>query len=281
MGNLPEYLMYLLVVITGLFVLLVIYVRIQESRGIYQPISYSSDRLENILENRPRLEAVEFPAADGVRLRGLWKSGALNAPAVILFPGNAGNITNRLWWLELVVPEGWSALLFDYRGYGRSAGKPGEAGLYSDVEGAVEFVARRAEGKLFYHGRSLGTVMAARAAAVRPPAGVIFDSGFPDAAAMARTILPLFGIEKLLNVEFDTLTHMEQAEAGGRPIPKLVIHGRADRVVPFAVGRKLYAGLNSPKQSCFIEGAGHNNLVQWAGELEYSRRLRKFLTALE
>ncbi len=221
---------------------------------------------------------VEFTAEDDITLTGVLKPGRSDSPALLLFPGNAGNLTGRIWWLELVPPPGWTALIFDYRGYGLSEGKPSEQGLYRDVEAAVNFLKKQTEGPLFYHGRSLGSVMATHAAAYHRPAGIILESGFPNAAAMARVVLPVPGIEKLLRVNFNSLENLARAEKSGAGIDKLIIHGTADRVVPPALGRLLYQKSDQPKQRWFVEGAGHNNLPWFAGEQIYAGRIRDFLT---
>lgn len=278
MGYVLEYGAYGLLVVVALVVLVWVFVRIQERWGIFHPWSYEENWLLEVEERYPDREAVEIETADGLTLRGLWRQGEPEAPAIVLFQGNAGNITGREWWLELVPPEGWSALIFDYRGYGRSEGSPSEPGLYRDVEAVVDFVEERTSGAdLYYHGRSLGTVMASRAAFHKQPAGIILDSGFPDAVSMSRTILPIPRIEKMLNVELNTLEHLRQAEEEWGEIRKFVIHGRADQIVPFYLGERLYEEISPPKESWFVEGAGHNNLVQVAGEENYAREIRKFL----
>jgi len=272
-----KYVLYLLVAGAVLFVLLWVYVRVQERWGIFHPWSYQPEWLEEIDARHKDWQPVEIETGDGLILQGIWRRGEPDLPAIILFQGNAGNITGRTWWLEQVPPEGWSALIFDYRGYGLSEGSPSEAGLYKDVEAVVEYVSAKTEGPLYYHGRSLGTVMASRAALHKQPAGIILDSGFPDAVSMSRTILPVPGIEKMLNVELNTLDHLRQAEEEWGEIRKFVIHGRADQIVPFYLGERLYEEISPPKESWFVEGTGHNNLVQVAGEENYAREIRKFL----
>ncbi len=268
---------YLMAVILIFAVVIWLYVRFQEKWGIFHPSGYERTWFEQVSQFSEELEPVEFEAGDGVNLTGIWRAGRERSPAIIFFHGNAGNITSRLWWFELVVPEGWSALLFDYRGYGLSAGKPGEEGLYKDVEGAVNYVRGRQEGKIYLHGKSLGTVMAARGTRESEVAGVILESGFPDAVSMAHTILPLPGIRYFMTVRLELVKYIRQAERQHGNFSKLVVHGTKDRIVPFHLGKQLYRQLSVPKEKWFIEGAGHNDLVEVAGEAEYSRRIRQFL----
>ena len=81
---------------------------------------------------------VEFRAADGVRLHGWWLPGAPGSAAVLYCHGNAGNIADRLPILRALRDLGLSVLIFDYRGYGQSGGRPGESGIYLDAVAAWE-----------------------------------------------------------------------------------------------------------------------------------------------
>ena len=119
------------------------------------------------------LEDVWFDAADGTRLFG-WYVKAAGSPGVLLWcHGNAGNIGHRVEWLEMLCRAGANVLIFDYRGYGRSEGRPFEAGLYRD-ESRVRVVGRRAGGR---DGRLAATAVPGdrRGAGVRP-GGVVADS---------------------------------------------------------------------------------------------------------
>lgn len=261
-----------------LLALIWLYVKFQENWGIFHPRGYEQEWFERVPRFKPDLEPVEFKTSDGVKLTGIWRSGEPGQPALIFFHGNAGNITSRLWWFDLVVPDDWSALLFDYRGYGLSGGSPSEPGLYRDVEAALDFVEQRHEGPLVLHGKSLGTVMAARGCQETEVAGLVLESGFPDAVSMAHTILPLPGIRYFMNVRMRLVDYVHDGEEKFGAFPRLVIHGGEDRIVPFQLGRSLYEQLPEPKQKWFIDSAGHNDLVEVAGEAEYSRSIRRFLT---
>lgn len=256
------------------FVLIVVWVKFQERRGIYFPRSYDRGATRRLPSD---VEFVSFEGRDGVRLTGFWREGEPGAPVAVLAHGNAGHALDRLFWFEAALPADWHGLVFDYRGYGRSSGEPSEQGLYDDALSAARWAKRRADGgPLLLHGRSLGVPVVAHAAMRIPTAGLVLESGFPDARAVARTILPLPGIGHLLSARFHAVDYVRRAQQQHGPFPKLVIHGRDDRVLAFPLGEALYRRLAPPKQRWFVDGAGHNDLIRVAGE-RYRRTVTGFL----
>ena len=75
------------------------------------------------------LEDVRFTAADGMKLFGWYVEASADRPVILWCHGNAGNILNRLENLRELYRIGLSVFILDYRGYGRSQGKPSEEGL--------------------------------------------------------------------------------------------------------------------------------------------------------
>jgi fermentation-respiration switch protein FrsA (DUF1100 family) len=203
-----------------------------------------------------RFSQAWIPTADGERLHA-WRLAAGSPRAhIVYFHGNGGNLS--LWAPILVnlAQHGYEVLAVDYRGYGTSSGRPTERGLYRDVDAVVDYAWRHADTRMpmVYWGRSLGSTMAAYAASVRPPAGVILESGFPDARALVRTSPVLAVLALFSTYRFPTAEFMEKV-----PSPRLVLHGDADSVIPFALGRALFERLGEPKQFVTIRGGDHND----------------------
>jgi fermentation-respiration switch protein FrsA (DUF1100 family) len=165
-------------------------------------------------------------------------------------------------------------LLLDYRGYGKSEGSPGEAGLYADAEAAYEWLAaRHPTSGIVLHGESLGTAVASYLAASRPCAGLVLEAPFPSARAVAGRVLPLLG--PLLISGFDTESNLQKIR-----VPVLVIHGDADEVIAYDFGKKVYDAARGPKTFWSLPGATHNDL-HIAGEAEFVARLRRFYASLD
>jgi pimeloyl-ACP methyl ester carboxylesterase len=201
--------------------------------------------------------------ADGVRLHA-WYAGAPGATATLVWAhGNAGNIGGRSDVLLVLAGHGVNVLAFDYRGYGRSEGRPYEAGVYLDAEAAYD--SERARGvpaaKLVAFGESLGTAVAIRLAERRPCAGLALVSPFTRLADVARHHYGPLGL--LAGNWFDSL-----ARAPGITVPVLVAHGDADEVVPFALGERLFAAVRSPKRFFRAAGAHHNDVFASPGLVE-------------
>jgi hypothetical protein len=221
-------------------------------------------------------EDARFPATDGVRLHGWWVPGP--RPETILWMhGNAGNISHRLENLRLLHDRvGASVILFDYRGYGASAGTPSERGLYADAAGALAYLRGRADvqaDRIVYFGRSLGAAVAVELALRAPPRGLILETAFTSVRGMAAEMLPS-PLAALVPPSFDSLTKI-----GAVRCPILFVHGDRDEVVPYAQGRRLFDAARAPKSFVTLPGAGHNDTYLVGGD-HYFRRLGEFLDSL-
>ncbi len=249
-------------------------VRVFEDRIVYHPVRYPGGDWDAAPRAYSR-EEVEFEAEDGVRLHAWYAEAHENPSGVVLlfFHGNAGNITHRHDNIELLAEAGADVFIVSYRGYGRSEGRPSEAGLYRDAEAAYrELTEHRGvpPERIIVFGRSLGSAVAADLSARREVAGVILEAPFISAAEMAREMLPVLPVQRVIRSRFKSIRKVEQIEA-----PLLIIHGENDTVVPFAHGERLYEAASEPKEFYPIPGAGHNDTYQVAGE-EYFVRLRSF-----
>lgn len=194
---------------------------------------------------------------DGERLRAWLLHADSPRGLVVYFHGNGGNLSVWAPILSAVAHRGYELLAFDYRGYGLSSGRPTETGLYRDAEAIVEHIRNRSEhrGPIIYWGRSLGTAVAAYAATVHVPDGIILESGFSDAWSLVRSVPPLAFLALFSTYRFPTASFLERTH-----MPALVIHGDADSVIPFAVGRALFERLREPKTFVTIRGGDHNDL---------------------
>ena len=125
---------------------------------------------------------------------------APSAGALLFFHGNAGNIGDRALHAGLLSAAGFDVLLFDYRGYGRSSGRAGEAGTYRDARAALGELLRQPgvdPARVFYFGESLGGAIALQLAVSLPPAGLILQSTFTsirDLARMHYRVVPNFAV---------------------------------------------------------------------------------------
>ena len=220
------------------------------------------------------LEEVLFQAVDGARLFGWYVEAQADRPVVLWCHGNAGNISHRLDNLKLLYQLGLSVFLFDYRGYGQSQGRPSEAGLYQDALGAHDYLTRtrmtRPE-RIVLFGRSLGAAVAGELAVQKSAAGLILESSFPSIEAVAKFHYGGLPVHWLLGADFTLIDRLPQLS-----LPKLIIHGDKDDIIPLELGRKVFEAAKPPKFFYVIPGADHNNTYQ-VGGAAYFRRWAEFI----
>lgn len=239
--------------------------RFQE-RVVFQPPSANPDA-------PPPARRVEFQAADGQRLFGLVVSPRSERPGprpvVIAFHGNADLAAWQVPWAqELAERSGYTVFVPEYRGYAGIPGPPSYTSAAADARGALDFV--RAElnaGDVVLYGHSLGSAVATELAvsmgSARPRA-LVLVSPFTSARAMSLRMLvpPIPGLwRRLSRVHYDTRARVETLE-----IPVHVSHGSRDINIPVRMGREVHAAARKPGQLLVVEGAGHNDVVEVAGE---------------
>ena len=222
-------------------------------------------------------EDVPFSAADGVKLHG-WYVPAEDAHFPVLFcHGNGGNVAHRLDALDIFNRMGLNCFVFDYRGYGKSEGKPGEQGTYADARAACDWLQSHKKvppDRIIILGKSLGASIAAHLAAERPARGLVLESGFTSYVDMGRRYYPYMPVRWFARFRYDTIGHIRRVKC-----PVLVLHSRDDTVVPFEFGRQLYEAAGEPKQFVELTG-GHNDAFLVCAEL-YENAWCKWLAFLE
>jgi len=217
-------------------------------------------------------DELALPASGGAVLHGWWIRGGGRA-AVVFFHGNAGNAGDRLDRVKLLVTAVHvDVLLADYRGYGRSTGRPGEEGLYADGLTMIAEAQRRgcSPASIVLFGESLGCAVAIQTALAKPCAGVILEAPFLSIEAMARRYYPWIPAA-LLRLRFDN-----GAKIGRLAVPKLFALAERDDVVPPEQTRRLFE-LAAPPRTLFVIPRAIHNDAYLVGGAAYLEALRRFL----
>jgi uncharacterized protein len=205
-----------------------------------------------------RLEDVTLRTGDGTRLVGVLALPPVSLPPlVIYFGGNAEEVTSFAPGVARAYGER-AVLLVNYRGYGESGGRPGEAALVSDGVELFDWAARRgdlARSRIALHGRSLGSGVAVQVAAARPARCVILTSPFASALDIARDMYPWLPVAWLLRHPFDSAARAPQLR-----MPALFLMGEADTLIPQRHSQRLAALWGGPAERVSFEGFGHNDL---------------------
>jgi hypothetical protein len=201
-------------------------------------------------------EPLTLATSDGENLDA-WFVPAQQAHGIVLFlHGNAGNLSHRMDSIAMFHRLGYSVLIFDYRGYGRSTGKPTEAGLHQDAQTAWDYLTQTrsiAPGRIVLFGESLGGAIAAELAAREKPGALVLASVFTSAPELAADLYPWLPTRWLMRLRYDT-----RAALAAVRCPVLVAHSPDDEIIPFRHGQKLFDAAAEPKTFLPLAG-GHND----------------------
>lgn len=211
-------------------------------------------------------ETVTFQSSDTTSLSGWWIP-ATQKPlgTVVHFHGNAQNMTAHFSSVVWLPKNGFNLFVFDYRGYGASAGTPSKEGLYRDSLAAIAYVRQRADvdpQKIVVLGQSLGGANAITAIGrgnVGPIAGLVIDSAFSSYPGVARDHAGSLAstVGTLISDDFNPQDFIAQIS----PTPILILHGTSDQVVPYRHGQILYERAKQPKELWTIEGGQHTDAM--------------------
>lgn len=262
----------IVVAVLAAFIFSCALVMLFEEKFIYFPSPYAEDTYAEGGRDAT-VEECYFTTSDGLRLHGRFYSHDAPAATILLFHGNAGNLSHRHALCRAYRDLGYNVFIPDYRGYGRSEGEPSESGLFLDAEAAYDFIRSRDGGKtpVVLFGSSLGGAVAVDLATRRDAAALVLESTFTSAADVAALHYSFLPVRMLLRTKFDSARKIR-----GIGLPALFIHGDEDTIVPVSLGRALFDAAPGPKEFVTIRGAGHNDL-QYRGGREYLEAIDRFI----
>ncbi|MEC4818539.1 MAG: alpha/beta fold hydrolase [Scytonema sp. PMC 1069.18] len=247
-----------------------IFLFFQQSRFIFfpSPIIETTPEFFNLGYKEVRLP-VQVSSDWVEHIHGWWIEANPSNPKVLLYlHGNGVNIGANVAHANRLQKLGFSVLLIDYRGYGRSEGGfPNEQQVYQDAATAWDYLVYQrniSPNQIFIYGHSLGGAIAIDLAVKHPDAaGLIVESSFTSIQEVAacRNSFRLFPVNLILTQRFDSIGKIPHLK-----IPVLFIHGTADEVVPAFMSENLYAATSAPKELLLISEAMHNNVA----EVDYS-----------
>jgi len=264
---------WVLIVIVGVYVLFAVYLFAFQPRQVYFP--------DRVLLTDPSsvgldFENVSLKTEDGIKLSA-WYIPSESARGVILFcHGNAGNISHRLESIQIFNRLGLDVLIFDYRGYGQSEGKPTEVGTYMDSEAAWQYLVEERQvspSSIIVFGRSLGGAVAAWLSHRHTPGALILEATFTSAIDMAAKMYPYLPVRLLSRFNYNTADYLAEINC-----PVLIVHSPEDEIMPFSHGKQLFEIAKEPKEFLEITGT-HNEGFLTSGEL-YENGLNAFLGSL-
>ena len=177
-----------------------------------------------------------------------------NYKTLVFFHGNAGDLSNRIYKLNELSKLNLNYLIFAYRGFNDSEGKPSEEGLYKDAENVIKWLKSKniLENKIILYGESLGTAVAIHTAQSKNFSGIILEAPFTSMVDLGQKYYPFFPVKFLLKDKYESKKKLNLINS-----PVLVMHGEKDKIVPFYMGKQIFEILPSPKFSYFNEQDDH------------------------
>jgi len=254
---------------------LAIGLRIGQTRLMFFPSATINHTPKNVNLN---YQEVWIPTREG-KLNGWWISAnSPNNPTVLYFHGNSSNLGDLLDKAVFFHQLGVSILLVDYRGYGKSQGAfPNETRLYEDAEASWFYLTQKqqiAPENIIVYGHSLGGAIAVELATRHPTmGGLILESSFTSMSAAIDYSVPvqLFPKSLILTQKFDSLAKISTLK-----MPILIIHGTADKIVPYTMSQELYKKATATKSLVLFEGLGHTN-IQRKNKAKYRQTIYRWL----
>lgn len=203
-------------------------------------------------------EAAEVPliAADGIHITAWYAAPQGDKPIIVYFHGNGGSLRYGVPRFRELIGAGIGLVALEYRGYGGNEGSPSESGLIADGEAAYAYAAAHYPAKqIVLWGQSLGSGVAVAVAAEKPVARVILEAPFTSTAAVASLRYWYLPVSLLMKDQFHSDWRIKKVTE-----PLLILHGVKDRVVPYAMGERLFELANQPKHIVRFLDAGHDDL---------------------
>lgn len=230
---------------------------------------------------------ITFTASDGVRLHGWYFRTEKRRGTILVCHGNVENLSTHVQLDLWLVEAGYDLFIFDYRGYGKSAGRATIDGVHRDAAAALEKVLALSgdDGRIIVFGKSLGGAIAVYTVAHSTQRGrvqaLIIDSAFSSYRMIARekiaaTIIgwPVqYPVSLLVNNDYSPERWIGQVS----PIPVLILHGKQDMLVPYRHGRLLYDAAKEPKAFWELSTPGH---MQSQADKKIRKRLLDYLASL-
>jgi fermentation-respiration switch protein FrsA (DUF1100 family) len=230
-------------------------------KGIVNQMAFHPDTRNVIPSNRlsPNVKELFIETEDSLKIHTYFIPSKLSRKVLIYFHGNAGNIGHRLPDLLKINESGVNVFGVSYRGYGKSEGKPDEAGIYMDGRAALEYVSGElgfSIENVYILGRSIGTTVAINTSQNLKLGGLVLVSPLTSGKDHAKAS-GLRPVSFLAGNAFNNIGKCRKIIC-----PVLVVHGTRDRVIPFFMGEEIFKKLKTRKKFIKIEGRGHNDLTQ-------------------
>jgi fermentation-respiration switch protein FrsA (DUF1100 family) len=220
------------------------------------------------------IEKVKIKTQDGIELIS-WHhiKNSKEYKTILFLHGNAGSLENRIHKINHFKYMDVNFLLLSWRGFSGNKGKPTEKGLYEDARSAIKWLNTQGvtKDKIILYGESLGTGVVTEIAQNKNFGGVILESPFTSMIDAGKDKYPFLPVKFLLKDKYLSNKKIQNIKS-----PILIMHGKADKLVPFHMGKEMYELANEPKYSYFTEYDNH--MMEYDKNL--TNTLKQFINSL-
>ena len=206
-----------------------------------------------------QVREIELTADDGKKLKAWYAKAKPGMPTLLYFHGNFCNLSNRKERIQKITRQGYGLFMLSFRGYGLSEGVPSEHRNLKDAAMAYDYLRDEGIGTddIVIYGESLGTGVATQTAAAKKVGGLVLEAPYSSLEDLAKLQYPMFPVSDFLADKFESIKYIGKVEA-----PKLIIHAYNDEVIPFELGKKLFAAASEPKEFVSMEDVGHYGIFR-------------------
>ncbi len=246
-----------------IYIILLIFIYLIANFAIFQPKKASYKDGQKII----KIETIK-----NTYISAMYLENPKAEFTVLYNHGNAEDIGDMNYVMKAFKQHGFSILMYDYRGYGTSDGKPSAKRACEDADAAYKYMVDElgiTPNKIIVYGRSMGSAMAIHVARKNKVAGIIIEGGFVSAFRVI-THISLVPFDKFKNI----------SKIRDINCASLFIHGKKDRIVKFWHGQALFEKANNPKMNLWVTEASHNDLFWMAGE-DYWITIEKFINMIK
>ena len=227
------------------YLVLLIFIYFYQRHLLYHPLenNYQNDKIQFSYEE------IFIKVDDKITLKSwLINKDFKEFKTLVLFHGNAGDLSNRIYKLNELNKLDINILLISWRGFSGNKGSPTEKNLYEDAEAAIKWLNEKKveNNQIILYGESLGSGVAVEIGKKNNFNGIILESPFTSVENSAKIYYPYLPVKFLLKDRYDSINKIDKIRT-----PILIMHGKKDDIVPFSMGKELFEKANNPKYSYF------------------------------
>ena len=246
-----KYLFITLSSIVVAYLVVLVFIYFYQRNLLYHPSenNYQNDEIKF------KYEEVNIEVENEIKLKSWLINKDFNKfKTLLIFHGNAGDLSNRIYKLNELNKLEINILLISWRGFSGNKGSPTEKNLYKDAEAAIKWLNKKnvSNNQIILYGESLGTGIAVEMANRNDFNSIILESPFTSIENSAKIYYPYLPVKYLLKDRYDTISKINMVKS-----PIMIMHGEKDDVVPFSMGKKLFEKANNPKHSYFTSTDDH------------------------